>query len=319
MRNIYIIAAFVVLTACKKDFTEAPSRCVPLPPSPPFGWSGVFPDTGYSSPCFNPENPDEIIYREHHFNTGEFWLCKLNLKTLEKDYIFQGGFWSSPRWGMNNWIIFSLSDANVYKIKSDGTGLQQLTSNGKSFAPGWSHDYNKIYYSSYIILTDTSKPGVPAQQQKSIGISIDLEGNLLDTLWSGWSKNIFSINDSIAVSVNYWGFCIINMISGTFNYLAQDDPSEGEGSSGIVQINNGTFLWSSERGVFITDITANSHLIIMSTCNSNYYANPTYSPQSRKVILEHIIKIPKGDLLYGDDTFVMMNSDGTEKTEIKIP
>ena len=37
---------------------------------------------------------------------------------------------------------------NVYTVKTDGTGMKQLTTNGKSVAPRWSADGKLIAYSS---------------------------------------------------------------------------------------------------------------------------------------------------------------------------
>lgn len=325
MKNfIYLFALLLALSACKKNVLEPMSDCDPLPPEPRLGWNYIFPDTGYSAPCFNPENPDEIIYREHHFSTGEFWLCKLNLKTMKKEYILQGNFWSEPKWGKEDWIIFTLSDANIYKIHSNGTNLTQLTFIGKCFDPGWSHDYNKIYYSSYIILSDTTRPGIPPpQQQKEIGISMDLDGKFIDTLWGGWGNGMAPINDSMAASVDMvfptTGLSLFNFKSGGYKFIYKNNSSDGVGGLGIAQITDKEFLWSSEQGLYVTNISSKLTFQLKETCNSNYYSHPTYSTQLNKIIMEHTIKIPKGDIMDGSHNIVMMNPDGTGEEEIKIP
>jgi hypothetical protein len=54
---------------------------------------------------------------------------------------------NEPAWGASNLIAF-VSNGQIYTIKSDGTGLKQLTKKGGNFQPSWSPDGTKIVYAS---------------------------------------------------------------------------------------------------------------------------------------------------------------------------
>src|SRR5688572_8536209 len=84
-------------------------------------------------PYFNPNNPDEILYVKEDNTNAQMTINTYNLVTEEHYVIYTGSNWgassiySAPKWGINDWIIFTLGDENVYKVKGDGTALTQLT------------------------------------------------------------------------------------------------------------------------------------------------------------------------------------------------
>jgi len=326
MKNLlYLNLLLLAFSACIKDLPKPASGCEPLPVSPAFGWIYKLPDTGYSSPCFNPDNPYEIIYKEQIFADGEMWICKLNFESEEKNYLLRGKLWSSPIWGRNDWIIFTLSDANVYKMKSDGTELTQLTFNGKSFSPIWSYDYSKIYFNTTLIVPDTTRGGIPPPNRaEPVGIAIDLDGNVLDTIRMWNSRTVSFINDSIAFVYDLAGngvnseLVLINVNTGTRTVLERYDPNLGT-ATGIVRLNKNRVLWARRDGIFVYNHVDGSVTQLLETCNSNYFLNLSYSQQLEKIIMENKISNPSGDFLYVKSILTRTCPDLSEIESINIP
>lgn len=90
-------------------------------------------------PCFNPLNSDEIVFQEDS-EEGESGVFKYNMLTKEKTLLAQGSLVSQPSWGVNDWILLVFYDFNVWRIKSDGTGLEQLTTEGGYYSPKWNSE-----------------------------------------------------------------------------------------------------------------------------------------------------------------------------------
>jgi hypothetical protein len=96
-------------------------------PIPPYH---VYPDRFvYKDPCINPNNEYEFCYlrRENSMQFDDdqdlyvFNFCsgKTNLITRHVAY--------SPDWSVKDWIIFTGQDRNLWKVKSNGDSLTQLT------------------------------------------------------------------------------------------------------------------------------------------------------------------------------------------------
>lgn len=309
---IILICCFI--SSCKKKDLSELNYCDPLPTTPDFGWFYVNPDTGISRLHYNPLDPNEIIYLEHHYLTGEFWLCKLNLNTKEKDYVYEADFTSNPYYGNNNWIIFCLSDKNVYKIRPDGTGLTKLTHENKSFAAMWSFDCSEIYFQTHLVY---DKPNGFGKIRQGIGVAIDINGNITDTLWGGWGGNLSVLNDSIAAYIGDRGLDIYNFREGTFKPVFSESK-KNTNSTGIVWLNEKEVCWSRLDGVYKTNIESGKTIQLRYSCNSNYYKRPAYSKTDNKIIFEHVTSYADGDRLYGKTSFVSMNKDGSNETEIEI-
>lgn len=74
----------------------------------------------------NPSNPNEIVYIEGNFPNSK--LIRLNILTSEKKVIYNEQISSQLSWSVKDWILFQRTyDLNIYKIKSNGDSLTQLT------------------------------------------------------------------------------------------------------------------------------------------------------------------------------------------------
>src|ERR1700752_1826249 len=130
--------ALVAFASCKKDppvsSTSTPSQnetdCLNFQTTSTavtIDWPHI--DTVYNTPRFNPSNPNEIVYVQGITRTNKTYLVKRNLITGRETQIISD-VWQRPDWSVKDWIVFNHADNQVWKIKSNGDSLQQLTTQG---------------------------------------------------------------------------------------------------------------------------------------------------------------------------------------------
>ncbi len=83
-----------------------------------------------SKPCFNPNNPDEFVYFK--FVIDPAYITKQyvihNIKTGKEFVVLDDPDISEQvKWAKSNWIVFMNRGAVLYKIKTNGDSLTQLT------------------------------------------------------------------------------------------------------------------------------------------------------------------------------------------------
>lgn len=132
---------FFLFISCRKNElnpNEQNQQCIPFPPEyyNHVGWITTQTELPRQlRPCFNPNNSNEILYQEDtNEGTG---IYKYNLLTKEKTLIVEESIVSQPSWGLNNWILLVFYDFNVWRVRPDGTELEQLTSEGGYYSPKW--------------------------------------------------------------------------------------------------------------------------------------------------------------------------------------
>ncbi|HEX7413429.1 MAG TPA: hypothetical protein VF411_05230, partial [Bacteroidia bacterium] len=164
--KIFIVFSCLLFLTCRKDPPLPIHECVDVADIPTFN------DTIYNTPCFNPNNSNEIIYVQGIQSIHKSNLVKQNLSTGHKTYIISD-IWQKPDWSVKDWIVFNHADNQVWKIKTNGDSLQQLTSQGGLEAI-WDKTGNKIAY-----WTET---GI-GQTNTYYTFITDISGNIMDTLF----------------------------------------------------------------------------------------------------------------------------------------
>lgn len=134
----------------------------------------------YSEVVVNPNNRYEIAYLRQENDNAQFpELCIYNFCNNQLNVIETNVFYSID-WGTNDWIVYTGEDQNIWKIKSNGQGLTQLTTSGSvNNSAKWSLDGERILYSSnndYRIMS-------------SNGENLSNLGNLNDVLNWNWLNN----------------------------------------------------------------------------------------------------------------------------------
>ncbi len=154
MKKIYYISLplLLIVLGCKHPPIEIPviceevvfypaDSCHIIPPSPSsFGYDIQPLPFGQRRPVFNPNDPDEILYL--HVNSDPFTrfyteLWVLNLCTGKKRYVTDKASFN-PDWSIKDWIIFEDYSFQLWKIKSNGDSLTQLTFQHQHNQPTWS-------------------------------------------------------------------------------------------------------------------------------------------------------------------------------------
>lgn len=317
---IFVVSAVTILAvSCTKDKVPIPEipigkdpnscdECTPLQPAGNTGFTDLtFLDSIYfDSPQFNPNNDDEIVFIQSI--SGIQRLYKLNLITKQKTLIFEGHFSGNHiSWGANDWILLPLMDFQIWKIKSDGTQLTQVTSNGKWFHPEWNNFGDKfIAFQGY----------VSASLYYKIKI-FEASGTVLDSI------NCYDGGGDWNNSLGY-GVADVNSIS-VFNTSSGELISDFKAET---TKNYSNFTWISEYEALVTDvygiykynILTKSLVKIKCSCNSKIYNLSSVNIDKTKVLFSfHEFNRVDSSTLLEQSTLYKMNVDGTQIEKIEIP
>ena len=302
--------------SCKKDKMNLKEQCeeieslVDLQGMPLF--HQVYPS--YGVPCFNPNNPDEIIFFYAKENTGPpHKLVKYNLSNKEYQTVYEGQFGIRPRWSKKGWILLSLWNElgndgfNIWKIKENGDSLTQLTTTGNCFFPEWNMEGDRFIYE----LGNVSPTKFIIANQN---------GEIIVTTMVGVGSGGSWQHDSLIVNANFKGLFLGNPLNNFHDYEQISSVENNSQSLGGAEwINKNEIIWSHVTGIFLTNLENSITNNIIETCNAKYYQLPTYAPQIDKVVFQRIDRVKTnneiGDLFTG---LYMMNLDGTCEEKIEI-
>jgi hypothetical protein len=310
---LFLTISLALLSSCKKDKIE--NECLTVPPEeecqdipPPEGWTTgghqwtkVLPY--YETPHFNPNNSNELVFRLYE-NTGDqfFLLVKYNFSTQEKETIFQGDF-AFPKWSKKDWILFSQSDFNIYKIKSNGDSLTQLTFSGNNYASEWNFNGDKFLHA---VIGGGS-------------IIRNEEGIALDTILNTGGRPSWQ-HDSLIIAAQFSGVTVIDPDISTYRYVQREDTTSGITSAEWIDYENAVF--GNNNGIFSVNINSGVFSQLVNSCDAKVYQYPTVSRISNKVVFQRTDKeLIETEVNKGTATsrMFMMNFDGSEREEIILP
>jgi len=317
VRGVSLGAFIIVLIAsCKKDKVpinclgeeNEECDCIPLPPHE----SGIFdqyiPDsTYYLWPQFNPNDDNEILYVDANYPGNQKQLYKFNLITHQKTLIYEGAIIYEPSWGAEDWILLNLLDFQIWKIKSDGSGLMQVTSNGSWFHPEWNLAGDRfIAYHGYVDVGN-HYPAVVWDGYGAIVDSFDWSPTV--GCWRHPQYYGGIINDQMVVIEPYTNQIISNLKS---------DPNKSFNS----------FNWISESNAIVTNVDGIYDYNVYSqqltklrcSCSSKWYIGGSTNSDNSKIIygLSLLTRLD-GQTVHEDREIVIMNTDGTDEQVIEIP
>ncbi len=271
-------------------------------------WPGI--DTTYNTPCFNPNNSNEIIYVQGVVSSGSTYIVKRNLTTKSETNIV-AGVWRKPDWSSKDWIVFNHADNQVWKIKSNGDSLTLLTSDMLGgHNPVWSPDGNKISFIKEI-------------SSKRYNMVVDPIGNPLDTIpyfafyLTKWSQNGLYL---AALSLDH-----TNVTYANVNTHQIFQPTNNTNSTNTVFLDGITWtpdsqflIWCSAQGIFKTNIATKETVKIKNACDSKYYTAISVSPDGKKIIANRIDqKFVSAETIYIKSGLSLMNIDGSNEVNIE--
>lgn len=308
---VFLSFVMIITFSCKKKPVTTPdsANCIPLLPCNQVGFGYQYDidfERYYGTPFFNPNNENELLYLKKYtptYNSSE--LYTYNLLTNEKQLIYTGEVLYAPKWGQNGWIIFSKSDGNVYKIKSNGEDLTQLTNEGCYHYPAWYFDQDKFVTYSTCLTAD---------------ILFDANGVPLDTL-----PKLIGATSSLTqppyIAINGDGVRFYNYQTNNFDFM-YDYSSQVNGST-----HSGSIFWTSTSEVLYSNIKGLNKLTIPSltnvnfkpSCNSKVYLFGSVNSSKTKMIWSRgdYTQINECTLKYKSRIYIM-NIDGSDETEVNL-
>lgn len=138
------ILVLAALSNCKKDVSFS---CIPIPTSKSiFGWNYASDSNFNEAPSYNPNNSNKFAFLQQ--TTKGTTLCTYDIKSNIILKLYTGNIFYKPDWGITDWILFDVNN-DVYKIKSNGDSLTQITTGGISCNPKWNPDASKFIYNLF--------------------------------------------------------------------------------------------------------------------------------------------------------------------------
>lgn len=269
-------------------------ECVEIPPEPLQGYDYIGDSLNISDPCINPNNSDEVIF----VRDGK--LYKYNLLSGNFNLIYEGVILSIPKWSRKDWILIHRPDNQIWKIKSSGDSLAQLTFIGQNNSPEWNFDGNKFIHRDNTL---------------NLHIIRDESGTPLDTsYYSGYSWQ--NPNDLIAAV----GFEISIVNPNTDSQTVLFDIDNEISTNGIVwSIDYCQVIWSSEEGIFVSDVSNGNTKELISSCSASQFMFPTISKSKWIYWLKQDISLVDESTVFLKRRLCRMKEDGTCVEEIEIP
>ncbi|MBP9188132.1 MAG: PD40 domain-containing protein, partial [Chitinophagales bacterium] len=299
--NIYLIMrtlfffCIVTLISCHTDPEILPelSECPSLSnliemldyDNTSFGDGQVFigADSGISMANFIPGSNTEIIsYYGGYLSSYNSNLVKYNLSTGEYFTIMENpGIFSLPEISSTEWLLFTWSDYQLWKIKTNGDSLTQLTSEGLNFEYAWSPDGEKFVY----------KRDFPTGTYKTL--IADKNGNNLFSIGGGYKIRIpaWSPDNKYIACGNFNGIYtdidIINtetwLFTNLIKYNGNTNPNEQVHSIDFFP-DSKHILWATTKELRKTNIETGVTKVISSTCDSQGFSAANISEDGQYIL-----------------------------------
>lgn len=323
---IAILAGLIV--ACKTDPVqpvpivewEEPS-CFDLPQLAPEynGWKAIFPQYLRIPQGISPINSDNLLYLRKNQDTRLLELYRHTISTGES--VFIRDHVANARWSSKDWICFEdVRNRQLYKMKSNGDSLTQLTFEDRNWNPEWHPDGTKL-----IFLKDKVSP------RAIFRIIMDEQGVVLDTLpiighqetnqvsWSPDGKKIavhyFSLSEEAAI-LAYYKYPEKTFHQVTFNVTEletgwMDGFDWGHDSRSI--------YFSNYLGILKLDIQSGQISRIRPDCQNRYYTFVFTADDGSYLLGSSVnLTIVPPDTLYQELHIEQMPLDGSSLKRIDL-
>lgn len=311
-RSIYLVLFVLVLFSCKKDkvpvnvLETEQCDCIPIPENsgPTFGYTEVPDSTYYLWPEYNPFNDNEILYLDASYPINQRKLFKFNLLTKQKVLIYEGAIIGKSSWAKNDWIVLTLNDHQIWKIKSNGDSLTKLTNNGNWFHPEMNKNRDR-----FICYKGNAEPQFSA--------IYDLNGTILDTFscyaaQGSWDHSTYYANivtDKISI-INPFSNNVVKVITSSTADLPYLD---------FFWISDAEGIFTNENGIFRININSLNSSKLKCSCDSKRYESGSMNLSNTKMLFNKFVYTKIDNSTLGvDGQLVLLNLDGSDE-EVVIP
>lgn len=323
--RVYIIAMLIVVIGCSKDpsITDG-SVCYDFPTTQGPTICYLYSEGQYQfkAPCFNPNNQDEFCYVFINHNTNVSKLMRYSLTSKESSTMVEGfSILGQPKWTKKNWIVFNTLDHQLWKVKSNGDSLIQLTFEGSSLYP-------EINPQGTIIAShhQTSTQELPFLHFiNDNGFSIDT----IDYFKYGngsWGVTSWSKNDELALpygSEADYGVASFNLISESLDPIISNGYHSGKDK--IVDIkwhpnSQDIYYTKWKSGFYTINIFSKQEQLLKEGCDSRAYEHFSISQDGLKIITERVNSYVEDECtIIQNSKIYLMNINGLEEVEIELP
>jgi hypothetical protein len=326
--GLFLCLVLLVL-ACKKETNEPPIHqgsassdtidCPPYElPNDSLGVLHSWSNYNKMMPYFNPNNNDEFLYIDKITGSPFSDMCIHNLVTGETNCILSGQtYLYQPRWHANGWILFRGNGNNVFRIKSNGDSLLQVTTSSLFQRPIWRPD---------------GLAWISNNTQNFAGdIDVfDLEGNLIEVIpgeeffIGDWSES----NRIVTRSYNSgtYQFAWTNAENVSWQYLDFDTASPQTSVNDIkwVPMSNELMFSQYYEDISRINVFTGEKIRVTDRCIGTYYEYFSINNNCSKIVAQLI----SPEQIYSDGWFniiiqkseiVIMNFDGTNEQVINLP
>lgn len=280
--KIFVLLGFLVLLngfyGCKKDFyvvndTTEHCECEPYYYLQGYNmdFNSILDTNIVYYPAYNPQNDNEFLYVNKIHN--DRYLYRYNKVTNEKILIGTFPKVLSFDWGRNDWILLELGDYNVWKMKSNGDSLTQLTSGGVYFHHKWNYDASKIM--SYIFKSYEHYSEV----FNSSGVTLDTLGYY--KMYEICRYGSWNNSDNYVIGTTLDGIRIIDPYQKS---IITEKPFS-ENINEIVWINSTTAIFNNAFGLYQYNFLSNTIKKLRCQCPKIMYQRLKPNSSGTKLLM----------------------------------
>jgi len=273
----------------------------------------------YTTPCFNPNNGDQLVYYRFDntaFNAGsEIWVadfCKNEKKMIVNNALY------GLDWSVRDWLVYTADDQNIWKVKSNGDSLTQVTFVGDyNRYPKWSPDGGRIAFNAEI-------------QGSQYFFIAESNGNVIDTLdelsfsraWTWIDEDrIGFVTGMYNGSITTQTIKIINIQSDSVNLLNNLIMEHDSLLLSISPLLSENSIALCALGfIGMTNLETGEFKILKKSLTQEGYWNFSIRPSENEILInKSIIHSVPGCKYDSDWGFYLVNKDGSNTRKINLP
>lgn len=287
------------------------------PPTPDFDFI-LWSKWGKEAPwrvLYDPNDENVIFYTTSEPNNANHILWKYdrkrNLKKLIDEQVL-----INISINKNGWLVYEKIDQNIYKIKTNGDSLTQLTIKGTYMSPSWSEDGAYIFYQDKYF----GKPGKCIIQTSSKGDIIDTLENVgrAEKIHSRGHYYYFTDFDGKEFSIVQ-----LDLNTGLRKTIVSKNNNMGEEMGDCyTDLANTTLYWYNNSGLFTTNINTlhTTRLINGGHHSKNWFYHYQLSPiNGHFICIRFITEVVNEYTLLGSSKIVEFKPDGICRRTVQLP
>ncbi len=267
----------------------------------------------YLQPASNPKNSNSFCFiKVNSKGLRQHKLCIFDFCTNQTNVLPTNIFYT-PDWSIKDWIVFTGTDLQLWKIKSNGDSLIRLTNTG---------DYNnhaKWNNSGTELLFFDATKGTG-----TLSI-VDETGKTIKTIkqsansWDWYDDNTIIFFENVAFVGDTLNLCKYDLKKDAKS-LVLAIPNEIEGTLSVTD--NFVYFNTTKDGLRKLDIKTNKVTDIQESYHRRSDGSAFYNSTPSKIIYQRVLKdtIKEQPCKYNYRSHIaIMNLDGTNERQVLLP